>query len=52
MVAGNPVPAQRYQLSGPKIEIDLWYGADGRWLGLSSKAKGGRQIHYKLRQQS
>lgn len=44
---GQPVAAQRYRLTGKDIQIDLWYSAQNRWLGLES-LKDGRRIRYVL----
>lgn len=45
--SGQSVPAQRYRLTGKDIQIDLWYSAQNRWLGLES-LKDGRRIRYVL----
>lgn len=47
IAADQPVPAQRYRLTGKDIQIDLWYSARNRWLGLES-LKDGRRIRYVL----
>jgi len=46
-VRGQPVVAQRYRLSGPKLTIDLWY-AGGEWVALQSETSGGRRLFYRL----
>jgi hypothetical protein len=45
-VRGEPRPAHRYALEGPKLRIDLWYSPDDDWLALESSSKGGRTIRY------
>jgi hypothetical protein len=45
-VRGEPRPARRYALEGPKLRIDLWYSPDDDWLALESSSKGGRTIRY------
>jgi hypothetical protein len=46
-VRGRPVQAQRYRLSAPQLEIDLWLDG-GDWVALESPAKGGRRLRYEL----
>jgi hypothetical protein len=46
-VAGRSVPATRHRLSGPDLQIDLWY-ADGRWVALEAPTPGGRVLRYEL----
>lgn len=45
---GEPVKATRYTLTGRNLQIDLWYRADGRWVGLESLTEGGRRLRYVL----
>ncbi|MDB5800972.1 MAG: hypothetical protein JWL63_1911 [Rhodocyclales bacterium] len=47
-VRGRPVQAKRYRISGPERPIDLWYSAEGEWLGLQSTVAGGRRLNYRL----
>lgn len=47
-VRGENVLAQRYRLSGEKLQLDVWYSDDGEWLQLESRIKGGRLIRYQL----
>jgi hypothetical protein len=47
-VAGRSVPATRHRLSGPELQIDLWY-ADGRWVALEAPTPGGRTLRYELK---
>jgi len=48
-VRGQQQPALRYRLTAPKMQIDLWYSEDYRWLALESKTPEGYLISYKLR---
>jgi hypothetical protein len=45
-VAGKPIQAHHY-LMDSKIDVDLWYDAEGRWVKLSFEARG-QQIEYVL----
>jgi hypothetical protein len=47
-VRGNPTPARRYRITGPKNPIELWYSAGGEWLALESTVAGGRRLRYAL----
>ncbi len=47
MASGQSTPAKRYRLSGQDLQIDLWYSAKNRWLGLESLADG-KRIRYVL----
>lgn len=47
-VQGQEKQAERYQISTSKFNIDLWYGANGEWLGLTSTTPEGRKIQYVL----
>ena len=47
-IRGVEVAAQRYRLTGEKIDLDIWYSESGEWLQLESKVKGGRTISYQL----
>jgi len=46
--AGATVDARRYTITGRELQIDLWYGPDGRWVGLESLTEGGRRLRYLL----
>ncbi len=46
-VRGRPVRAQRYRLSAPPLEIDIWLD-DGDWVALESPARGGPRLRYEL----
>jgi len=45
---GSLHEAQRYTILGRKLQIDLWYATDGRWLGLESLTDSGRKLRYVL----
>jgi len=47
-VRGKTVPATGYRLTGPAQPIDLWYSAQGEWIGLDSSVGGGRKLSYRL----
>jgi hypothetical protein len=44
---GQPLAAQRFRISGPSLQIDLWYAGE-RWVGLEAPAQGGRRLRYEL----
>ena len=46
-LAGRTVRATRHRLSGPGLQIDLWY-SDGRWVALEAPTPGGRILRYEL----
>ncbi|PKO91639.1 MAG: hypothetical protein CVU15_08450 [Betaproteobacteria bacterium HGW-Betaproteobacteria-1] len=48
-VRGQPVTAERYRLTAPKMKIDLWYSDKQEWLALESTTPEGYLISYKLR---
>lgn len=48
-VRGEPVAAQQWRLSGAAAPLDLWYSAQGEWIGLDSVVAGGRQLSYRLK---
>ena len=47
-VRGKPVPATAYRITGPAQPIELWYSAQGDWIGLDSSVSGGRKLSYRL----
>jgi hypothetical protein len=46
-VRGDERVASRYRISGPNLQIDVWY-ADGEWVGLEALTDGGRRLRYEL----
>jgi Family of unknown function (DUF6134) len=46
---GEPVAAQRWRISGAAAPLDVWYSAQGEWLGLDSTVAGGRKLSYRLK---
>ncbi len=46
-VRGAERLASRYRISGPDLQIDVWY-ADGEWVGLEALTDGGRRLRYEL----
>lgn len=49
IVQGREVTADRYRVSGPNVELEVWYSKkQGEWLGLQSTTKEGRKIRYEL----
>ena len=47
-VRGLPVAATRFRITGPAQPIDVWYSAQGEWIGLDSLVAGGRKLSYRL----
>jgi len=47
-VRGQPVAATQFRISGPPQPIDLWYSAQGEWIGLDSTLASGRKLSYRL----
>ncbi len=47
-VRGQPVAATRFRITGPAEPIDVWYSAQGEWIGLDSLVGGGRKLSYRL----
>ncbi|MGJ7488048.1 DUF6134 family protein [Variovorax sp. LT2P21] len=46
---GQTVPAVRWRIDGPAQPVDVWYTAQGEWVGLDSTVGGGRKLSYRLR---
>jgi hypothetical protein len=46
-VKGQRLAAQRHRITGPDLQIDLWY-VGGRWVALEAPAAGGRRLRYEL----
>ena len=47
-VRGQPVAATRFRITGPAQPIDVWYSAQGEWIGLDALVAGGRKLSYRL----
>jgi hypothetical protein len=48
-VRGEKVRAERFRITGPTAPVDLWYSAQGDWIGLDSTVAGGRKLTYRLK---
>jgi hypothetical protein len=48
-VRGRQVAATRWRIDGPAQPIDVWYSAQGEWVGLDSMVDGGRKLVYRLK---
>ena len=46
-VQGRNVLATRHRITGPGLQIDLWYAGD-RWVALEALTEGGRRLRYEL----
>ena len=46
---GQAVSATRWRIEGPVQPVDVWYTAQGEWVGLDSTVGGGRKLKYRLR---
>jgi hypothetical protein len=46
---GQTVPAVRWRIDGPAQPVDVWYTAQGEWVGLDSTVGGGRRLSYRLK---
>lgn len=46
---GQPVPAVRWRIDGPVQPVEVWYTAQGDWVGLDSTVGGGRKLSYRLK---
>lgn len=46
-VGGQSFSAQRHRITGPRLQIDLWY-VGGRWVALEALAANGRRLRYEL----
>ena len=47
-VRGAPTAATRWRITGPAQPIELWYSAQGDWIGLDSIVGSGRKLSYRL----
>ena len=48
-VRGQQVAATRWRIATPAQPIDIWYSAEGEWIGLDSTVSGGRKLSYRLK---
>ena len=48
-VRGRQIMATRWRIEGPAQPIDVWYSAQGEWVGLDSTVDGGRRLAYRLK---
>ena len=46
---GQSAPAVRWRIDGPAQPVDVWYTAQGEWVGLDSTIGGGRKLSYRLK---
>jgi hypothetical protein len=47
-VGGRDRRAERWALEGPERPIELWYSAEGEWLGLDAVVARGQRLRYRL----
>jgi hypothetical protein len=48
-VRGQTLAATGFRVSGAAHPIDVWYSAEGDWIGLDAVVDGGRRLSYRLR---
>ena len=48
-VRGQSVAATRWRIATPAQPIDVWYSAQGEWVGLDSTVSGNRKLSYRLK---
>ena len=48
-VRGEPVAAHGFRVLGASRPVDVWYAADGRWIGLDAMVGEGRRLSYRPR---
>lgn len=41
------IPATQWRISGLPEPIDVWYSAQGEWVGLDTRVDGGRMLSYR-----
>ena len=46
-VGARSVVATGWRIHGPAQPIDVWYSAQGDWIGLDTRVDGGRVLHYR-----
>jgi len=47
-VGGQPIAATRFRVSAEARAVDVWYSAQGDWVGLDATVGGGRTLSYRL----
>ena len=47
-VHGTPVAARGFRIAGAAQPIDVWYSAEGEWIGLDSVVAGKRKLSYRI----
>lgn len=47
-VNNKTVTANNYRITGDKLQIDLWYSNENRWLSLQSTTEDGYMIRYEI----
>jgi hypothetical protein len=47
-VRGQQVEAEHYAIVGEKLNIELWYAAQGEWVALATTTERGGRLEYKL----
>ena len=48
-VRGNSVAADHFRIDTERNRIELWYSAEGEWIGLRSTTRTGHVLEYRLR---
>ena len=48
-VRGDTVACRGYRVAGAARPVDVWYAADGQWVGLDAVVGDGRKLSYRLR---
>jgi hypothetical protein len=48
-VRGQAMTATQWRITGATQPIDVWYSAQGEWVGLDSTVEGGRKLSYRLK---
>ncbi len=48
-VRGRPVAADHFRIDTERNRIEVWYTADGEWIGLLSTTRTGHVLKYRLR---
>jgi len=49
LVSGSWIAAERYTIVGDKLNIELWYAPDGRWIALATTTDRGGRLEYVLK---